>query len=329
MSRICHPQRIFVFLALVGLVSAWDVTAQAPAEQPNAAVGPSQAPPGGWPKDAKTGLLKKVVLEGIPNPAAFYHLGVPKEYTSEKEWPLVLVLHGGPGGNADNLVTVFQGFFQQKGAVTVYPQALEKQLLAWNYPEHGAYFLQIIRQVGKTYRIDPKRIYLVGHSMGGGGAWCMGAVLSDVWAGIGPLSGWYLATPRPPTEWLKEMPIYAIHGDRDPAVIPQNSQQAVQILAKLGVKTRTLKELPEAKDFGDANFIYREMQGVGHDVFQPWKERGGPELAQLSAWLLAHQRAHPADLTAAEKRLTTWGKQFGWSPEGGPLGKYAKGKKGN
>lgn len=104
----------------------------------------------------------------------------------------------------------------------------------------------------------------------------------------------YLATPRPPAEWLKEMPIYAIHGDKDLAVIPQNSQQAVQILTKLGVKTRT----------------------------QPWKDRGGPELARLSAWLLAHQRAHPAELTAAEKRLTTWGKQFGWSPEGGPLGKY-------
>lgn len=320
MLRIRHSHRLLLlgFLWLAPSFAVSSARAQAP---PRA--DPFQAPAKSWPKDAKTGLITKFALEGVQHPSAFYHVGVPKDYSPEKEWPLVMVLHGS-NGSADNLVTVFQGFYQQRGAITVYPQALEKQLLAWNYPDHGAYFLQIIRQVGKTYRIDPTRIYLVGHSMGGGGAWTMGAVLSDVWAGIGPLSGWYLASPRPPAEWLKEVPIYAIHGDKDPAVIVQNSQQAVEVMKKLGIKVKVFREQPGAKDFDDATFVYRELPGVGHDVFNPWQERGGPELARLSAWLLAHKRAKPADLAAAEKRLAVWGKSFGWTPEGGPLGKYEK-----
>ena len=155
-------------------------------------------PPGGWPKDAKTGAINKVPLVGADNAEAWFHLAVPANYSPEKAWPLMIVLHGGPGGRGpDDIVSFFRGGLTAKGVISVYPQAMERKLLAWNYPHESARLIATIRQVARGYRIDPCRTYLVGVSMGGGGAWANGAVLHDIWAGIGPIAGWFGPTPAP------------------------------------------------------------------------------------------------------------------------------------
>ncbi len=260
------------------------------------------------PKDPPTGFMKKVRLEALSDhPRAFFHLDVPAEYTTEKAWPMMVLLHGGPAAGADNLVPFFRRGLEAKGVIQVYPQCLRPQLLAWNYPHEMAYVLQIIRQVGETYRVDPRRIYLTGHSMGGGGAWAQGAVLRDIWAGIAPLSGWYGAQPRPRPEHLTGLPIYIIHGDKDRNVPVANARLAVQDLNRLGHK----------------DFVYRELEGVGHGIFAPWDKVGAPEIGQMVAWLLARQRPAPANLADATRALAEWGKPFGWTPTGGPIGVYA------
>ncbi len=115
------------------------------------AIDPFKKPEGGWPEDAPKGIQKGVKVEGLEEmPAAFYHLAVPQEYTPENEYPLFIVLHGGPGGNPDSLLHVLGKPLLERGAVAVYPQALRNQLLEWNYPQEAAYMILIIRQLGKT-----------------------------------------------------------------------------------------------------------------------------------------------------------------------------------
>ncbi len=305
--------------AVASLLAAALATCSAPAPGAprSAAGGADPAPPetqrrapsaaGQWPDDPPTGFMKKVALESMTkHPRAFYHLGVPDDYTPEKAWPLMVLLHGGPHAGADNLVPFFRRGLTAKGVINVYPQCLTPQLLAWNYPHEMAYVLRIIRQVGRTYRVDDRRIYLVGHSMGGGGAWCQGAVLRDVWAGIAPLSAWYGASPRPKAEWYKGLPIYIIHGEKDRHVPVQNAHLAMRDLKRIG----------------HAEHVYVELEGVGHGFFHPWKEVGAPEIGKLVAWLLAHRRPRPANLAAAAESLAAWGKPFGWSPTGSPVGGY-------
>src|SRR5436853_64994 len=95
---------------------------------------PFKAPAAGFPADAKKGLIKSVKVEGLTEEEAFYHLMVPNDYAPAKAWPLVIVLHGGPGGKAIDLASVFALGLKDLGAISVYPQALKSVLLEWNYP---------------------------------------------------------------------------------------------------------------------------------------------------------------------------------------------------
>lgn len=280
-------------------------------------------PAGGFAKDVKVGRSDRVAVTALKNDKAWFHLSVPPKYTPEQAWPLVIVLHGGPGGNGpDDVVSFFRGGLTANGVINVYPNGIEKKLLEWNYPHSGAYLLAIIRQVSATYRVDPRRIYLVGVSMGGGGTWANGAVMPQVWAGLGPISGWYGAVPLPPAGGLKGIPIYCLHGEKDAAVPVERSRLAREELKKVGHTILDLKDLNQLRNADQASTIYREVPGAPHDVFQPWEKQGRAELGIMLAWLTAQQRQAPADLDAAEKSLQAWGKAaFKWTADGG-LGRY-------
>ncbi len=195
-------------------------------------------------------------------------------------------------------------------------------MLEWNYPDSGKWMLAILRDVAARYHLDARQLYLSGHSMGGGGTWTMGAVMSNLWAGIAPLSGWYLSNPKPDPHWFGAVPIYIIQGDQDAAVSVENSRHAVTELTALGRKVVTCTARPQGMpDFGTADVVYRELPGVGHIIFMPWADQGAPEIGRMVAWLSLHHRSQPADFAAACQRLCTWGAGFGWTPDGA-LGTY-------
>jgi predicted esterase len=312
-------------LAAWSFAFAWLAATVSPAAEPPkvgaASTAPGLLPPKtGWPAKPQTGS-RKVSIDGVDDPDAYFLLSVPEAYSPEQSWPLMIVLHGS-GGHPDAMASVFRAGLTQRGVINLFPKALKNQMLDWNYPHSGAYFLMILRQLAKEYRIDPRRLYLAGHSMGGGGTWAQGAVLRDLWAAVGPMSGWYRATPAPPAEWLAGLPVYCVHGAQDHAVPAQLSRRAFEDLKKIGNTTQTYTEFPDPKQMGNALCVYREIPDAGHDVFTPWAKRGAPEVGLMVAWMLNRQRPQPANLAAAEQRLAEWGKRFHWTPDG-KLGKYA------
>src|SRR5204863_3843936 len=48
--------------------------------------------------------------------------------------------------------------------------------------------MNVLDLVKKEYAIDPDRVYLMGHSMGGGGTWHLGIKYPDVWAALAPIA---------------------------------------------------------------------------------------------------------------------------------------------
>jgi poly(3-hydroxybutyrate) depolymerase len=149
-----------------------------------------------------------------------YRLVVPESYDATRGAPLVVALHGF-GGDQNYFfrsVPNLAALCEQHGFILVAPMGLATD--GWygapleipgNAPRSGggppptptrtpeqessyralseADVLNVIELVRKEYRIDPRRMYLMGHSMGGFGTWWLGQKHAQLWAAIGPMSG--------------------------------------------------------------------------------------------------------------------------------------------
>ncbi len=133
--------------------------------------------------------------------------------------------------------------------------------------------MEVLREVEKELNIDPDRIYLTGHSMGGHGAWHLGAIYPDRFAAIGPSAGWIsfwlyrvrekLEDDTPMAKMLmraalpsntftmagnyEQLGVYIIHGSDDDNVPAEQSHMMVEHLDKF-----------------HKDFIYHEEKGAGH-----------------------------------------------------------------
>lgn len=133
--------------------------------------------------------------------------------------------------------------------------------------------LEVLELAKTELNVDPSRVYLTGHSMGGHGAWNLAVLRPDLFAAVGPSAGWrsfftYAGGGRPenpdPIESIFErsrlssdteafvknlagMGVYVLHGDTDDNV-PVSEARAMRDL---------LKPWHEA-------FSYYEKPGAGH-----------------------------------------------------------------
>jgi len=92
--------------------------------------------------------------------------------------------------------------------VVLSPQCLEGE--HWTDSDG---LIALLDHVLKNYAIDPRRVYLTGHSMCARGSWYLAYRHPEKFAAIAPVSGNWLRM-----EWasrLKHMPIWAFHGEKD------------------------------------------------------------------------------------------------------------------
>jgi poly(3-hydroxybutyrate) depolymerase len=149
-----------------------------------------------------------------------YRLYVPQSYDPAAGAPLVVALHGF-GGNQDyffRAVKALPALLEKHGFIFVAPMGLAAD--GWygaplsipgsaprssgaapppatRTPDEEASYrrlsevdvLNVLDLVRKEYNIDPNRIYLLGHSMGGFGTWWLGQKHAGTWAAIAPMSG--------------------------------------------------------------------------------------------------------------------------------------------
>jgi len=207
-----------------------------------------------------------------------YLLYLPRNYeanTSER-WPLLLFLHGA-GERGTNVWKVAthgppRNVIEHPDFpfVVVSPQCAEGRI--WAKED----LLVLLDDIMLKYRIDPKRVYLSGLSMGGYGTWDLGLSYPERFAAIVPICGGgeyitVLLSGREKSQALKKLGIWAFHGGKDPVVPLTESQRMVDALKKIGCDDVKLTVYPEA----------------GHDS---WTETyKNPELYE---WLLKHQRSN-------------------------------------
>lgn len=160
-----------------------------------------------------------------------YLLYLPKEYDAgDQRWPLLIFLHGA-GETGDDIEKVkihgppkliSQG--QDFPFIVVSPQTPQ---FGWDRRALDA----LLDDLEDRHRIDPRRIYLTGLSMGGAGTWDWAAHRPERFAAIVPICG--RGSPREAAA-LKEMPVWAFHGARDTAVPLKASEDMIAAIRRAG-----------------------------------------------------------------------------------------------
>ena len=117
--------------------------------------------------------------------------------------------------------------------------------------------MNVLEIVRKQYNIDDKRIYLIGHSMGGGGTWHIGTKYADVWAGLAPIAPAAFGQPKG-LDKLKNVPVIVVQGDADTLVKPEGTRRWVDKLKELNVTHEYL----EIKGAGHGDVITKGMTPI-------------------------------------------------------------------
>jgi predicted peptidase len=188
-------------------------------------------------------------------------------------WPVILFLHGagerGTDGTRQAAVGIgpaLSKFPWRYPAIVVMPQCPED--VQWSPPVlEGA--VAALDAVLDSARIDERRVYLTGISMGGFGAFALAARFPTRFAALVPVCGWGdPATMSRPLAW---MPIWAFHGADDDIVPVAYSREMVAAI----------------RAFGNDRVRYTEYRTVRHNS---WDLAYGD--AELPAWLLRQRREH-------------------------------------
>lgn len=162
-----------------------------------------------------------------------YALFVPSKYDKEKKSPLVIALHG-LGGNPQQFMRT-RGLTEQaekRGYIVAAPMGYNEK--GWYgvrglkgakmEPENLGELsekdvMNVLALVKKNYTVDPDRVYLMGHSMGGGGTWHLGLKHPDEWAALAPIAPAIFARNPTELEKIKTTPVILVQGDKD-ALVP-------------------------------------------------------------------------------------------------------------
>ena len=93
--------------------------------------------------------------------------------------------------------------------------------------------LYVLEMVRKEFNVDDRRIYLMGHSLGGGGALHMGEKYADTWAAVAPLAPAAFGFEWTAASKLKNVPLLIMQGEADTTVRPASSQALADQLKAL------------------------------------------------------------------------------------------------
>jgi predicted esterase len=110
--------------------------------------------------------------------------------------------------------------------------------------------MNVLEFVSKEYKIDEKRIYLMGHSMGGAGTLHLGTKYPDKWAALAAVAPAAFTSPNVLTSIKdKNVPVLIMRGDQDTLIAATVTKPWVDKLKELGI-THEYKEIPGVEHGG-------------------------------------------------------------------------------
>jgi predicted peptidase len=189
-----------------------------------------------------------------------YALFVPSNYDGARAWPVIIGLHG--LGRPYDWVMGYDGIIdlaERDGFIMAAPLGYHPR--GWYGSRGGGVppgvtaaegeaplpanlgelseqdVMNVLGIVRAEFNVDPDRIYLWGHSMGGAGTYHLAARHPDLWAGLA------VAAPAPQSELtpdrlaaFRHVPILVMHGDEDRTVNVAGTRRWVARMRELGMQ---------------------------------------------------------------------------------------------
>ena len=223
-----------------------------------------------------------------------YYLFVPGSATAAAPAPLVVLLHGS-GRNGLSLVEKWKDLASAEGFIIVGPDAINTQ--GWHTPEDGPDFLRdLVEMLRAKYPVNPRRVYLFGHSAGAVFALDLAMLESEYFAATAVHAGAWrsaeefsiLAYPK------RKIPMAIIVGDRD-GFFPLDSVRATE--AALKEKGFTV-EVTVMK--GHDHWYYDLAPGINRnawDFLKRYELGGEPTYATYSS------ASDPEDVNSAAREI--------------------------
>jgi len=230
-------------------------------------------------------LYKSHEFKAADGGVLLYRMMMPADYDPDKEYPLVLFLHGAGERGDDNKAQLAHGMRdfasatnrEQHPAIVVAPQCPKNQQwvdVPWSQLSHEMpkkpsksmqKTLELLASLQKELSVDEDRIYITGLSMGGFGTWDAIQRRPDYFAAAAPICG---GGDTAFAKQLAHIPIWAFHGDADGAVKVERSRSMIKAIKDAG---------------GDPQ--YTEYPGVGHNSWAATYAN-----PKFYAWLFEQQR---------------------------------------
>lgn len=185
-----------------------------------------------------------------------YRLFVPSLAANGRPLPVVLFLHGSGQRGNDNMAQLQTlpahladpDVERRFPCFVLVPQCpADSSWTAPGFPRGDSVadcavddVVRMLDEVLERYPADPNRIYLIGYSMGGYGAWELAIRHPDRFAAVVPVAGG--GSPERAAA-LREVPVWAVHGANDKTIPPEESRQMIAAIRESG-GTPNLSELP-------------------------------------------------------------------------------------
>lgn len=165
-----------------------------------------------------------------------YRLMKPMNFNTGRSYPVIVSLHGGGGTGTDNLKqlrnwNVILAEEQNRKDYPCYVLAPQTDKL-WN-GDHLSNIKAIIKELPS---VDMNRLYILGHSMGGHGTYIIIQIDPGYFAAAAPSAGSGLNSTEDfiDVSKIKDIPIWAFHGDSDKVCPIEKDQKVFSEMKKIG-----------------------------------------------------------------------------------------------
>ncbi|MGZ6014332.1 MAG: hypothetical protein ACXWKM_01175 [Phenylobacterium sp.] len=182
---------------------------------------------------------------GEPGARGGISLYVPETYSADRQWPLVVALHGGAGSGRSFLWSWLRDA-RSHGAILVAPTAIGQTWAITGDDRDTPNLRRIVEAVRERWSIDPRRLLLTGMSDGGTFSYVTGLEPDSPFTHLAPVSAAFhpmLAQMADPAR-LGGLPIHVAHGALDWMFPVEMARGAQRALAAAGA-TVTYRELAD------------------------------------------------------------------------------------
>jgi predicted esterase len=230
----------------------------------------------GEPAVFGTNIIKRYAhRSNIDNTLQPYSVYLPESFNAGTEYPLIVALHGS-GVDEQEFIKGMVGGASILGYPVIAPKA--RGLSSYYVGDSGEDVFESIEHFISLFpNIRRDRIFLMGFSMGGYGAWHLGILRPDTFRGLIILSGAVRPDLLGQIDKLRDANIFVVHGAKDNAVPVDGARRLVEKLKAM-----------------NANVVYIEIPEGGHGNYGDYDPG-----TEILAWIEKYASSSPTDTTAA------------------------------